>query len=214
MESELERILGKTRLEMIEKMSLNSKLSTLREVSEGMPNGADLAVLQRHIVKVMSEQRSSFDFATLSIAPEAYDVLISDITPGDLTKIGEELESTALSETEAEPAFPVMGIVFGNGQRIFVPLIVAKRGKSINVNFLYDTGSPNSYLRRETLAALGFGENTPSETNVVIHGTALTVYLSSNHFENVDLLGQDFFRAIRGLVTIDYPMSIVQITTK
>lgn len=214
MESELERILGKTRLEMIEKMSPNSKLSTLREVSEGMPNGADLAVLQRHIVKVMSEQRSSFDFATLSIAPEAYDVLISDITPGDLTKIGEELESTALSETEAEPAFPVMGIVFGNGQRIFVPLIVAKRGKSINVNFLYDTGSPNSYLRRETLAALGFGENTPSETNVVIHGTALTVYISSNHFENVDLLGQDFFRAIRGLVTIDYPMSIVQITTK
>jgi hypothetical protein len=93
---------------------------------------------------------------------------------------------------------------------MFVPLIVTKRKISLKVNFLYDTASPNTYLRPETLSALGFTENTSNETNVLIHGTAVTVYTSSHHFENVDLLRQDFLTAIRGLVTIDYPLRQVE----
>lgn len=214
MEHDLEAIIGTAKLEAIKKMSPNRKLTALREISEQMANSNELAVLQRHIVNLMSEQRSSLDFAVPAAPPQAYDVLILDITPADLTAIGDELGSIALSEATATPTFPVQGILFGIGQRMFVSLIVSKRRKSINVNFFYDTGSPNTYLRRETFAALGYEENIPTEMNVVIHGTALTVYLSSNHFENVDLLGQDFFTAIRGLVTIDYPLKLVQIKVK
>lgn len=210
----LEEIVGKTKLEEINNLSPNRKLAALREISEQMPNSKELAVLQRHIVHLMSEQRSCLDFAVPVVGPHAYDVLILDITPSDLRRIGNELGSISLSEASATPTFPVEGILFGNSQRMFVPLIVSKLRKSINVNFLYDTGSPNTYLRQETFAALGFEENTPTEANVVIHGTALTVYLSSNHFENVDLVGQDFFSAIRGFVTIDYPMKLVLVNIK
>jgi hypothetical protein len=39
-----------------------------------MPNGPELAVLQRHIMNLMSEQRSSLDFAVPIVAPNLYDV--------------------------------------------------------------------------------------------------------------------------------------------
>ena len=210
----LEEIVGKTKLEAINNLSPNSKLAALREISEQMPNSKELAILQRHIVHLMSETRSCLDFAVPVVGPREYDVLILDITPSDLRRIGSELGSISLSEASATPTFPVEGILFGNSQRMFIPLIVSKLRKSINVNFLYDTGSPYTYLRQETFAALGFEESTPTETNVVVHGTALTVYLSSNHFANVDLVGQDFFSAIRGFVTIDYPMKLVSVNVK
>ena len=72
-------------------------------------------------------------------------------------------------------------------------------------------------LATKTFAALiwGFQENSPTETNVLIQGIAMTVYASSNHFEYVDLMGQDFMVvAIRGLVTVDYPCKIVNIHIK
>jgi hypothetical protein len=131
-----------------------------------------------------------------------------------LNKIGNELGSIPLSDASAmRPTFPIRGILFGQGQRMFIPLIVSKREISISVNFLFDTGSPNTYLRPETLSALGFLENVPSETNVIIHGSSTTVYASSNHFENVDLLGQDYLRTIRGFITINYPMQSVEVNT-
>lgn len=210
-ETDLENIVGNEPLREINKMTPSSKVSALRKISEQMPVGPELVVLQRHIVNLMCEQRSSLDFAAPTVAPHLYDVFFLDITSGDLNKIGEELESTPSSEARVTPSFPVRGILFGEAQRIFVPLIVSRRSKSINVNFLFVTASPNTYLRRESLAALGFGENIPTETNVVVHGTAMTIYLSSNHFENVDLLGQDFMTAIRGLVTIDYPLKEITI---
>jgi hypothetical protein len=40
-------------------------------------------------------------------------VQVPDITPSTLNKIGEELDSVALSETTATPVFPVQGILFG-----------------------------------------------------------------------------------------------------
>jgi hypothetical protein len=216
MESDLESIVGKDPLKEIKKMSPSSKVAALRKISEQMPNGPELAILQSHIVNLMSEQRSSLDFAVPIVPPNKYDVLILDITPEDLSRIGEELGSQALSVASVSPTFPVRGILFGLSHRMFVPLIVSKREKAINVNFLFDTGSPNTYLRAETLACLGMfrQENIPSETNVLIHGTSTTVYLSSNHFENVDLLGQDYFAKIRGLVTIDYPLQCLEVNTK
>lgn len=190
-------------------------MASLKRISEQMPNGPELAILLRHIVDLLGEQRSSLDFAASLMAPNEYDVFILDVVlTEDLSRIGAELNSTPLSPALGQPSFAVRGILFGQGQRIFVPLIVARRAISVNVIFLFDTASPNSYLQRETLAALGFQGSIPSKTNVVIHGTAMTVHVSSNHFENVDLLGQDYFVAIRGLVTIDYPLRSLEISMK
>eukprot|EP01036_Dinobryon_divergens_P046830 gene46830-62659_t len=125
---------------------------------------------------ISKEERSHLDFAKpVPIPTTVYDVRFPDIIPSFLSTIDEELGIVALS---APPVYPVQGILFGQCHRAFVPLIVSKRTKSIIVKFLYDIGSPNSYLRQETFTALGVQENTPlTGTNVSIHGTALTVYV-------------------------------------
>jgi hypothetical protein len=209
--ADLERILGTEPLSKIKTLSLSSKIAALRNISEQMPNGPDLAILQHHIVELMSEQRSHLDSAVPVLPPNAYDVLITDITSEDLNRIAYELQSIALTETTTNPIFPVHGIIYGPNHRIFVPLVVSKRSKTINVNFLFDCGSPNTYLRSETLSALGFKDSIPIDTIVAIHGTAITVYPATNHFENVDLLGQDYLAAIRGLVMINYPLKQIEI---
>jgi hypothetical protein len=154
------------------------------------------------------------EFACPVIAPSTYDVQIPDITPSQLNIIGEELDSIALSETLATPAFPVQGTIFGQSKRMFIPLIVSNGKISIKVNFLFDSVSPHTYLRRETLAALGLQGSSPSGTDVIIHGTTITVYESSNNFQNVDSLGQEYLTEIRGVLTIDYALKFFEINMK
>eukprot|EP01039_Chlorochromonas_danica_P004138 gene4138-4541_t len=146
------------------------------------------------------------------VPPHEFDVKVN-VTPEILTQIWEELGSVPLSETSVIPTFPVHGIVFGLSLCVFLPFVVSKRSKAINVNFLVDTACPYTYLRSETRAALGFQESISSGTNVLIHGTAITVYPSANNFEDVDLLGQDYFTSIRASMSINYPEKTVEVST-
>lgn len=130
--------------------------------SEQMHNGKDLAMLQNYIVELMEEQcaNSILEFAAPIVAPNAYDVVITDISTRDLLRITDEPNAPALSPSTSA-AFPVNGILYRPGVRIFVPLTVSKRNCSVNVNFSLDTGSPNTHLRTQTFAALGFVEAVP-----------------------------------------------------
>jgi hypothetical protein len=56
---------------------------------------------------------SSLDFAAPIAAPSTYDVFFQDMSSSHLAKIGEELDSIALSLTSETPKFPINGILFG-----------------------------------------------------------------------------------------------------
>jgi hypothetical protein len=69
-------------------------------------------------------------------------------------------------------------------------------GPKIIVNFLYDSVSPSTFLRQDTLAALFPNSQPPRKVGVVIINEmpiGVTAGLSNQEFENIDLLGQDFF---------------------
>ena len=162
---------------------------------------------------MMEEERNRgypLESLQLTISPSEYDVLITDISEGDIQKIGEILRVQHLSPASADPVFPVDGIIYGQNLRIFVPLVVKIRQTSINVNFLFNTASPNSYLRKETFEALGFHENIPSEVVLKIHGFSMPVHLSRGHFENVDMIGQDFLRQVGICATLNYNDLVVK----
>ncbi len=131
--------------------------------------------------------------------------LMFDITNDDLENIGTTLGYQPLSETTREPSLPVLGTLFGRNSRVFIPMVLSWRSKSINVNFLLDTASPNTYLREETFVALGFG-NTPKSTTVIVHGINHIVHPSTPNFKNVDILGQDYLQTIAVQVEITYPL--------
>ena len=139
------------------------------------------------------------------VLPENYEVLITDIQDNDLKSIGDRLGVHRLEETEKSDAtLPVQGIIRGISVRMFVPLVIGYKDLYIHVIFLIDTGSPNTYLRIDTFEKLGFKDHIPSDVNMEIQGTTLTVYPSHSHFTNVDLLGQDFMTQTNIRMVADY----------
>jgi hypothetical protein len=136
--------------------------------------------------------------------PATYDVLVADIHESSFADIGAALGCTRLS-SGGLPAYPVRGCFYGPCRRIFLQLVVrAGQRPPINVLFMVDTGAPVSFLRRDTLRALGFVDATPECANVTVHGVSVAVGRSHGHFDSVDLLGQDFFTQLGGVAIIDY----------
>jgi hypothetical protein len=138
-------------------------------------------------------------------SPSEFDVLISDIKDADFQSVAQELQCPArLTPVQLDATFPVQGLLYGPSHRIIVPIVVQKRLDRVLVLFVLDTGSPNTYLRADTLSALGHQESIPESTQVSIHGMAMTVFPSHAHFSNVDLLGADFLRAIYADLRVNY----------
>ena len=149
-----------------------------------------------------------------SMRPEDFDV-VTNIEDGDFVSIGAKLGVVRLSKAVTDASFdsPVRGIMFGRCLRWFVPLTVRNRNRDIVVNvlFTFDTGSPHTYLCRETFLALGFTEPVPGSAIVSIQGRSITAYLSTKHFENVDLLGQELLMFLGVTATIDYSDSSLKL---
>jgi hypothetical protein len=85
---------------------------------------------------------------------------------------------------------------------MFLPLSVRplrpQDGPKLIANFLYASASPYTYLRQDTFAKLFPNSQPPRKVGFVIINempVAISVGLSNTGFENIDLLGQDFFIA-------------------
>ena len=112
-----------------------------------------------------------------------------------------------LQATEVPIAYPCRGIIYDLGAaRMFVSLPVkSDNGPELVVNFLYDTASPHSFLRRDTFRALFPLAEPPRRVGLVwIHDISIWVSESHDLFGNVDLLGQNFFTRGGFTVLIDY----------
>ena len=68
-------------------------------------------------------------------------------------------------------------------------MILERKNVKIDCPMFFDTGSWKTYLRRDTLIALGIkGDLLPLGAQVAINGVNTLVFESTAHFENVDLL--------------------------
>ncbi len=96
----------------------------------------------------------------------------------------------------AAPIAPLRGTVFYLDRRVVFPLVVCRRDGSCPVNTLFfvDTCAPLTYLRKETMEALGFEVTGPDDVFPcrVGHIAHFSAGISKLHFKNVDLLGMDW----------------------
>ena len=199
--------------ELYLKLSPSKRTEWLREYSLQLETGEAIKGVQKLLFDLEMEERqfTPMEPRTL-INPLEFDVLIRDITEADFSRIGEELCISRLSTADVMGSFPVTGIIYGPSHRVFAPLVVRKRRNLVNLTFLIDTGCPNTYLREDSLIALGHTEAIPSDTLVEINGVGLTVFPSRGHFANVDLLGQDFFTSFGAKLSINYRKKEIMIT--
>ena len=154
------------------------------------------------------------------VDPSQFDVLITDILDEDYPSIAGELGCVRrLTPVETDGPFPVSGCIFGRNMRLFVPLTVFRRRANkaevgVQVLFLLDTGSPATFMRKDTFAALDIDVDAqPMRITPTFHvqGQSLPVSVSHSHFANVDLLGQDYLKLMRGGVSINYVSSTLQL---
>ena len=84
------------------------------------------------------------------------------------------------------------GITFGDYSRILVRTVLSARGKSVNAVMFVDTGSPYTFLTRETFKALNIDlESQPEgQAFVLINEQRAKSHLSKAHFEDVNVLGR------------------------
>jgi hypothetical protein len=86
--------------------------------------------------------------------PELFDIVLSDVDDNLLhNEISTALGSAYLSETPhlTSPHTTVDGILFGRHSRVLFPLVVKvfRKSSSYVVHFLYDSGSPFTFLSQE-----------------------------------------------------------------
>ena len=143
------------------------------------------------------------------IAPEEYDVLLSDVHHNDLQgEIAQTLGVRYLNEEQEESSLPVEGILFGPYSRPMVNLVVSSKRfkKKINIIFLIDTGSPCLYVCEQAMKALGFYDQIPNRFQLVFRGQSHEAVLSplNGHYKDLNLIGATFLKASGGRLMVDY----------
>jgi hypothetical protein len=84
--------------------------------------------------------------------PGLFDITLSDIDENLLhDEISTAIGSAYLSETPhlTSPHATVNGILFGKYKRALFPLVVRVKSRSYVIHFLYESGSPFTYLSQE-----------------------------------------------------------------
>ena len=155
------------------------------------------------------------------IKPSLQDILLTDITAEELLKIAEILEVDYLGPAAEFPgSFPTSGCIYGNNKRLMVSLSCCrekKNSKPINIIFLLDTGSPNTFLCEKAMETLvgNPGCNIGTTMTVMIHSdTVITCHLSpqNKHFSDVNVLGMDFLSKNLLSLSMNYKKETFQLT--
>lgn len=83
----------------------------------------------------------------------------------------------------------------------------------VNVIFLIDGGSPNTFLSYKAMKAIAPECEVLQAMHIYIHTpSAVTICnLSRGHFEEINILGTDFFKKLRLKTVINYSKDTVTI---
>jgi hypothetical protein len=138
-------------------------------------------------------------------APITLDVLISDIDSSDLhERVSQQLNKKYLSDTTQE-LDDVEGMLFGDFYRLVGTMTLNIKGKIKNVHFLVDTGSPRTYICNEVLKSYNLFLGNPNDPFMVrLNKRRIAVKVSSDRFEDLNLLGTDFLYTNNARLFVDF----------
>ena len=142
------------------------------------------------------------------VSVKQFDVLLTDLTAEDIAALRiEGVQHLSLAANRG--ARTLKGITVGENARVLVAAVVSRaaRPSSVarNVIMLVDTGSPYVFLCRRTWEALGVRlEDLPNDQAfILINGVRVLAHVSSNHFEDIDVLGASFLQNCN--LAVNYP---------
>lgn len=137
------------------------------------------------------------------LRPELFDVMLTDLNHTMMLNISKNTFGFLYnSPTKEIPKFPIKGVVrrqqpYG---RNLVPVVIAYKKKKIKTVMIADSGCPFIFLSENTLREIGIVD-TDTVDGIKIHGQTSTVFLSTNHFTEVNVLGTAFYATNRLIVS-------------
>jgi len=156
-----------------------------------------------------------------AVQPSEYDILLTDIDDNELKKIGKEQGIENLSPGSfPSPAFPVRGVIYGIQKRLMICLACRRAGKInapiVNVWFLVDTGSPYTFLSKQTTTRLAGSDAVDDYVRVAIQiqESIIESHLSHAHFSEVNLLGMNALRKLTLSVDVNWKEETFQLVQK
>lgn len=141
------------------------------------------------------------------IPPNQQDILLLDVNSKTLhSKVSAELDVKYLSGAEGPQSSPVYGRLYGFNKRLMVNVVTRRRSRrgergpeypSVNVIFLCDTGSPNTFICEEAMRVL-LGENARDiipDTLLVqmadFPAVEANVSPNPSHYSDANVIGMD-----------------------
>lgn len=106
-----------------------------------------------------------------------------------------------MKENQKGCAHIIQGIIWGINRRLFVPLTLQTKDKSIskNVIFCVEPNFPLTFVSSRILKEMEFNKVERGTTNLIIQGKEMAVEQSYKKFRELNVLGADFltFREVR-----------------
>ncbi len=118
-------------------------------------------------------------------------------------EIAKDMGLKHLAPAAAPALWPPPSLMYGFANRLIVCLPTSTlRGPAVNIFYLLDTGSPNTYLSSNALNALGV-EVVTSSMSVIVNGLQDHANPSPAHHSDISLLGMRWFVANGVRIEVD-----------
>ena len=96
--------------------------------------------------------------------------------------------------------FPIHGVIL---ERLVIPIVLKYKKSAIQTSCVLDTGSPWTFISRESFEAIGIMD-VNGYAHISVQGLPIPVYESTNHFYDINLCGQSFLGDNLLKLTVDY----------
>ncbi|CAG8447692.1 17771_t:CDS:2 [Funneliformis caledonium] len=138
---------------------------------------------------------------------DKYDILLTDVNSTDIHEgISKKLNIEYLSNSHSAELKEVKGIIFGLNYRIFLSLPVKIKKEIKNIHFLFDTGSPRTYICEEAFSSFKATIVDRTYKTVLVNNRPIIALPPppGSHFTDVNLLGMDYLQTFHAKVTMDF----------
>jgi len=154
---------------------------------------------------------------TSELLPSRHDILLMDLPAQKMKMKTKEVFQFVYNSDFSEEvgSFPIHGVILEDTRRLVIPVVLKYKKKSIRTTCVLDTGSPWTFISRETFRAIGIMD-VNEYAQIAVHGLPIPVYESTNHFADINLCGQSFLGDNLLKLTVDFRRRKVMVeeTTK
>ena len=124
--------------------------------------------------------------------------------------MGAKLKQKMFSNSYTTPGgigtFPIHWVILEDTKKrliIHIDIVAYYKKKAIQTTCVLDTVSPWTHFPQETFDAIEISL-VESYAQITVHGLPIPVYLSVNHFADINLCGQSFLGDNLLKLTVDY----------